>query len=117
MDNKQKRIILFIFGCIISRFGIAIIIKLFGNKYRRIISFLLLLPAIGFTYIYINGLRRTGAEVFGDRIWWNNIRPVHAILYFSAAILVYNNNKMAYLAIVLDTIIGLLAFINYHVTH
>ena len=26
-------------------------------------------------------LRKTGLEVFGDKIWWNNLRPIHGILY------------------------------------
>lgn len=32
-------------------------------------GYLLLLPAIGFFYIYLTGIRKTGLEVFGGTIY------------------------------------------------
>jgi len=114
MNNVHKRIILFLLGCIGTRAGLTYFVKNNYEKYREILVFLLLIPAIGFTYIYANDLRKTGREVFGDKIWWNNLRPFHALMYFSSAVLVYNKNKKAYLPLALDTSVGLISFTYYH---
>lgn len=71
---------------------------------------LALLPAFGFFYLYFSGTRQTGAEVFGAKIWWNNLRPIHGTLY---ALFAYNaiiGNPNAYLYLLVDVILGLLAF-------
>ena len=31
--------------------------------------------------IELGDYRKTGKEVFGSKIWWNDLRPVHASLY------------------------------------
>jgi hypothetical protein len=41
----------------------------------RIWDFLAILPAIGFMYIYLTDSRKTGQEVFGQKIWWNHLQP------------------------------------------
>jgi hypothetical protein len=117
MDNKHKRLALFLIGCIGTRTALTYIVKHHNQKYQKLLVLVLLAPAIGFTYIYMNDLRKTGPEVFGDKIWWNNLRPFHALMYFSAAYLVYSKNKQAYFPIALDTIVGLLSFSYYHFVH
>jgi len=99
-----------------ARFGLAYIINQFGEQYSNLLSLLLVLPAIGFTYIYWNGLRKTGGEVFGEKIWWDHLRPFHALMYFLTAVLVYTKNKRAYLLIIADTLVGLCAFTRYHLS-
>ena len=101
MGSIHKRIILFLLGCMGTRAGLTYFVKNNYEKYREMLVFLLLIPAIGFTYIYANDLRKTGREVFGDKIWWNNLRPFHALMYFSSALLVFNKNKKADLFIYL----------------
>ena len=64
MDSVRKRIILFLLGCMGTRAGLTYFVKNNYEKYREILVFLLLIPAIGFTYIYANDLRKTGREVF-----------------------------------------------------
>tara|TARA_B100000902_G_C27215389_1_gene866665 strand:+ start:474 stop:821 length:348 start_codon:yes stop_codon:yes gene_type:complete len=115
MNNKSKRMILFLLGCMGARFGLTYLVKNHDKKYKSALLAVLLIPAIGFSYIYMNGLRKTGAEVFGDKIWWNDIRPFHSLMYFLTAYLVYIDNKKAYYPLALDTIVGLRAFIKYHI--
>ena len=98
-----------------ARFGLGYFVKIHPKGYTNIIAVFLLLLALGFISIYLTGIRQTGAEVFGDKIWWNNLRPLHALLYFLASALVFLKINTAHLVIYLDTIIGLLAFTWYHI--
>ncbi len=90
--------------------------------YRRpdllpMLGALALLPACGFSYIYLTGSRTTGAEVFGERIWWNNIRPVHAGFYFTFALLALHRDPRAWVVLLLDAMFGLAAFVHHHFVH
>ena len=114
MKHRYARIALFLIGCMGARFGLAYYIKTDESEYKEPIAALLFIIAIGFFHIYRNNLRQTGMEVFGDEIWWNNLRPVHAMMYLLAAGLVYINHKYAYLVILADTLIGLIFFTVYH---
>lgn len=114
MDNKLKRIILYLIGCMGARTTLTYIVKNHPDKYKNILTAMLLIPAFGFAYIYLNDLRKTGGEVFGDKIWWNNLRPLHSILYFITALLVFLKQKNAFYFLAIDTLIGLVAFALYH---
>jgi hypothetical protein len=111
MDNNLKRRILFLLGCIPTRLLFAYIINksiLDKNEtLQNIITILLLGISVGFALIYIFKLRETGPEVFGDKIWWNHLRPIHSIMYGLAAL----NYDKASLIIVIDTLIGLGAYL------
>ena len=81
MNEIKKRILLFLFGCIGVRSLFVIIAKYTDTKYLPYLGYLALLPALGFIYIFLSGTRKTGPETFGNKIWWNNLRPIHATLY------------------------------------
>jgi hypothetical protein len=114
MNNIQKRFLLFLIGCIGVRTLFVLIAKMSNTYYLQILGYLALLPAIGFVYIYLTGSRQVGAEVFGEKIWWNNLRPLHAVLYFLFAYNAINGNKMAYQYLMYDVVIGLTAFVAFH---
>ena len=65
-------------------------------------------------YIYLTGSRKTGAETQGAKIWWNDLRSIHSLLYFIFAYLAINGNKNAFKALLIDVIIGLFSFIVFH---
>lgn len=76
------------------------------------LGYIALLPAIGFLLIYLLDLRKQGAETFGQPIWWDYLRPVHALFYFLfayAAIVEKDVNAWKYLLV--DVIVGLSGFI------
>jgi hypothetical protein len=76
---------------------------------------LALIPALGFLIIYAGGYRKTGGEVFGDRIWWNELRPVHAVLYLVFAYMALTGIKEhAWKLLAIDATIGLVAFLYHH---
>ena len=114
LSTETKRIALFLIGCMGAR---SLLVYLAYQKSTRLyVALFAALVAIGFMYIYFTGSRKTGPEVFGDRIWWNDIRPVHATLYATAALMIWTNrySNDAWKVLLLDLVIGLLAFINKH---
>lgn len=114
MNTIQKRFLLFLGLCIPSRIIIALL-SIYDNKTIRTLLILFAsIIVIGWTYIYITKSRQRGGEVFGEKIWWNQLRPVHAFNYLLFIILSLRNNAYASVPLIIDPIIGLLAFINYH---
>ena len=114
MNNLQKRFLLFLFGCIGMRSLFVILAKNANEMYLKYMGYLALIPAIGFIYIYLTGSRQTGAEVFGGKIWWNNLRPLHALLYLLFAYNAILGIKIAWIYLLIDVIIGLMSFIIFH---
>jgi hypothetical protein len=114
MNDIQKRILLFLIGCIGLRSLFVVIAKYINVNYLKYLGYLALLPAIGFIYIYLTGSRKTGAETFGAKIWWNNLRPIHSLLYFIFAYNAIIGNRQAWIYLLVDVLIGLLSFLIYH---
>jgi hypothetical protein len=117
MNAMQKRFLLFLIGCIGIRSLFVYIAKIAPLNYLPYLGYLAILPTIGFIYIFLTGSRQTGAEVFGSKIWWNNLRPIHAVLYglFAYNAIMKNPNSWVYLLI--DVILGLFSFLTYHFIH
>jgi hypothetical protein len=113
MNQLQKRFLMFLIGCIGVRSLFVIIAKYSGN-YLKYLGYLALLPAIGFMYIYLSGIRNTGLGAFGEKIWWNHLRPVHSILYFLFAYNAIIGNKKAWIYLLADVLIALISFLIYH---
>jgi hypothetical protein len=114
MNNLKQRIVLFLIGCIGIRSLFVIIAKNINTNYLKYLGYLALLPAIGFMYIYLTGSRRTGPETFGEKIWWNNLRPIHSFLYFLFAYNAIIGNEQSWLYLLADVIIGLISFLTFH---
>ena len=114
MNNIQKRFLLFLIGCIGIRFFLVYIAKNISIDLLKYMGYILLLPAIGFIYIYLTGMRKTGPEVFGDKIWWNNLRPIHGLLYLLFAYNAIYGNKNAWIYLFIDVLLGLTSFLIYH---
>lgn len=114
MNNIQKRFLLFIFGCVLTRIIITFIVKNLKTNYLPIAGYIALIPAIGFLSICFLNLRKTGKEVFGEKIWWNDVRPIHGILYLIFAYLAINKNKNSWKILLIDVIFGFIMFLNHH---
>ena len=113
-QHTVKRFILFLGLCIPSRLFFVYIAKNSDKKNLKFLGYLALIPALGFSMIFLFNLRKKGLETFGEKIWWNNLRPLHATLYFLFAYLAIKNNKDAWKSLLIDTVIGLNAFFVYH---
>ena len=105
---------MFLIGCVGIRSLLVIIAKYINTKYLKYLGYLALVPATGFIYIYLTGSRKTGAEVFGEKIWWNNLRPIHSILYFLFAYNAINGNKNSWIYLLIDVLFGLISFLIHH---
>lgn len=96
----------FLIGCI----GTRLLLALLGSKYPDLIGNIVLIPAIGFLVIYFFNLRKTGIETGGKPIWWNHLRPVHAMMYLLFSAL--RNYSFAPAILVADVLIGLVAHLR-----
>ena len=114
MNYIQKRFLLFLIGCIGTRDLFVYVAKNTSAKYLPLLGYLALLPAIGFIYIYLTGSRKTGGEVFGEKIWWNDLRPIHSLLYFLFAYNAIIGNNKAWIYLLVDVIFGLISFLIFH---
>jgi hypothetical protein len=50
----------------------------------------------------------------GEKIWWNNLRPIHAILYILFAISAINKKSYSWIFLLIDVILGLTMFLYHH---
>ena len=114
MNHLQQRFLLFLIGCIGIRSLFVVIAKYINAKYLKYLGYVALIPAIGFMYIYLTGSRETGAEVFGEKIWWNDLRPIHSILYFLFAYNAIMGNKLSWIYLLVDVLFGLVSFLIHH---
>ena len=110
----QKRFLLFLIGCIGTRTLIVLIAKYIDVSYLPYIGYLAILVSIGLFFHFCAGTRKTGPEVMGDKIWWNDLRPVHGTLYLLFAYYSIQNNRDAWIFLLIDVIVGLISFIAYH---
>lgn len=114
---ETKRVLLFLFGCILTRVAFAYIAYRYQNTVvLQVMGVFALIIATGFLVIWIGGYRKTGAEVFGEKIWWNHLRPVHAILYLTFAVMAFTPafKRYAWVPLAVDVAIGLTAWILHH---
>ena len=56
----------------------------------------------------------TGSETFGEKIWWNDLRPVHAMLYFLFAYNAIIGNQQSWIYLLADVLLGLISFLIHH---
>lgn len=111
--NCLKASLLFLLVCIPVRLLLAYGVQ-YGVTNKWIAAAALLVPAIGFLTIYFKGLRQHPTETFGcnqGAVWWNDLRPVHGLLYATAAVLVLKESEFAHYPLYLDVLIGITAFV------
>ncbi len=111
MQNTDKRLLLFLVGCIGTRSLIAYLAKIASPEYLQIMGYLALLPVFGFFWIWATGARQTGAEVFGDKIWWNHLRPIHGTLYALFAFYAIKQMPCAWWFLLIDVVFGFASFV------
>jgi hypothetical protein len=114
MNNIQKRFLMFLIGCMGARTLLVILAKNIKKDYLPIMGYLALLLGCGFLFLYFTGYRDTGREVLGDKIWWNDLRPIHAILIISFSYLAINKSDKAWIVLLIDLLFGLTSFLLFH---
>lgn len=114
-ETLRVRFWLFLLGCIGSRSTFTAIAAYVPCSWLRVLGVLALLPVGGWFYLIFFGRRDTGLEVFGDRIWWVGLRPIHMLLWgFFAYLALGLCHPMAWVVLAVDTVLGLLSFLVHH---
>jgi hypothetical protein len=104
---------LFLFGCIGTRLLFTYLAMTY-LAYLPYMGYVAALISAGFLYIYFTGSRKTGIETGGKPIWWNNLRPLHALFYGLFAYGAINRISESWKLLFVDTMIGLFAFLRKH---
>tara|TARA_B100000073_G_scaffold335092_1_gene328344 strand:- start:343 stop:690 length:348 start_codon:yes stop_codon:yes gene_type:complete len=112
MKVVNKRILLFIFGCISARLLLIVITKNIPLKNLPYLSPLFLTMGLGFLYYFLS--KKDKGFTFDQKAWWQFLRPIHSILYIVTAYLAYSKNRKSYLVLTLDLFIGIVFFILHH---
>ena len=112
MNDFQKRFLMFIFGCIVVRSIIAYIAKVMNPEYLPYVAVIFLFGAIRFIYLFFTN--PTGPQFLGKDIWWNNIRPIHFVLYLAFAITAFMKLSYSWIFLALDVIVAFSSFIIFH---
>ena len=113
-ETIEKRFFAFLIGCIGTRLLLVFIAKYIDISLLPYLGYLSILPAVGFMYIYLTGSRKTGPEVSGEKIWWNNIRPIHSLLYFMFAYSAIMKKSYSWIFLLIDVVFGLVMFSLNH---
>ena len=112
MNTLQKRFLAFLLLCIPVRIAFVFIVKSSDKKYLPYLGYIGIIIGLGFMYNFIFTKKRGGT--FNQIVWWNDLRPVHAIFYLIFASLALSKNKEAYIPLLYDVIIGFISFISHH---
>lgn len=107
MNNK----LYFLLLCIPTRLLLAFSAYKLNEKYLPTLSVLFYAIGFSFLYLYITNSRLNAPEANGET-WWKNLRPIHGMMYITAGLYAMNKNRTSALIILIDTLIGLLAFLN-----
>lgn len=107
---NQKIIGLFAI-CMSVRIGLALFAKQMNVGLLKYAGYIALLLPIGTTYIFLTNARKSGIGAFGEKIWWANLRPIHALLYLAFAYYAIIGNKNAWLFLLADALFGLTCFL------
>ncbi len=115
LTNLEKRILYFLIGCIGVRLLFVYIAYNASLTLLKILGVFAIIIGLGFAIIYLFGLRKTGPETMGAKIWWNSLRPFHALTYITFGILALaGHSEVAWKILLLDVSVGLGAFIIHH---
>lgn len=110
----RKRFALFLLGCVPVRLALVYLVAA-ERVGLKMMAFFGGCIALGFATIFAGGLRRTGLETGGAPIWWNWLRPVHALLWGLFAYFAWiGRSSVAWKLLFVDICVGTISFFIYH---
>jgi hypothetical protein len=108
--KKKDNILLFFTICLCTRSALVFFIKSQKENNLPIFGYMGLIPVFGFLYNYFfHNKNKKG--FFGGKVWWNNLRIIHSLLYLLFSIFSINKNKYSWVPLLIDVIIGLISFV------
>jgi hypothetical protein len=112
MTEKQRKLA-FVLGCMQLRIIIALLPLYISSSSLPYYAVLLTCFGLSFLYLYFANLRLDAIEG-GGITWWANFRILHASLYICAAIYAFQRKRIAFIPLLIDTLIGLMLFLHNH---
>ena len=115
---KTKRFMLFFLGCIPMRLLFVYLIKQMPIHYLPYCGIIGIIIGLSFLWLYAFKNKTADSQLAwaGEPyIWWNKLRIIHGLLYISFGLVAIQKYRSCAVVILLvDVIIGLLAWINHH---
>jgi len=113
MEPTSKRFLMFLVGCMGTRYYLTYRAKA-SPQYLPLLGKAAIVAAIGISVIHFMGLRKTGPETMGEPIWWDKIRPVHAVLWAIFGYMAMKSHPDSWKVLFVDTTFGLIAWAMHH---
>jgi hypothetical protein len=114
MNPLYTRYALFLGGCIPTRLLLAYLAYKLPEPLLPFLGIIGAAIGTGLLFLYFTGLRKTGVETLGAPIWWRPYRWLHGILYLLFAYFMFTRQRIGWLVVFLDTVIGLALFLLHH---
>jgi hypothetical protein len=121
---SKERIATFLFGCILLRSVLVYLAYyLQENQHEYLLNLLIAVCfVIGLSMILIYfgyGIESADKQLQGWKdddsvLWWNHLRPLHGFLFILFAVLTFLGYKNTWVILLLDTLIGLSAWLMHH---
>jgi|UniRef100_A0A6C0IKQ6 hypothetical protein len=113
MLTKEQSIQYFLFGCIPMRILLTLLPLYLSTSLLFYYGLVLFTIASSFLYLYFSNSRLNAFEA-GGTTWWANFRLLHGLLYMGAAIYSLQGQSIAWLPLLLDTLLGVGLFLHKH---
>ena len=114
LHRLRIRFCLFLFGCIGSRLLFTLCSAYATGTALFALGIVACIPVIGWLFIMWVAPRNRGMETLYEPIWWQSLRPFHAILWGSFAYAAIMGIPSAWKILLLDTGLGLSSFLIHH---
>lgn len=111
--SLAKRSLVFFGACVSTRLLFAVVAAKVPLHWLPFLGALALVPAVGFMHVFLAKKNRRGA-VFKGPAWWDGLRPVHSLLYLAFAVLAMLRVREAWMLLVADVMIGVIAFTAHY---
>lgn len=109
--NTTQRILAYLFVCLPIR-SIPIITLFMTNKFNVPISILYLIMGVGFLH-RATTYTETQKGFTGGKVWWQNLRLLHGIVYLLVSYLIYQNKiDVVRCLLIVDLLVGFLGFLH-----
>jgi len=100
-NNKKYSIFfLFLFGCIGSRILFSLMVARGPVFIVKVLGILYAILGVGSIVIKVFGLRKDKGA-FQNKIWWDDLRYIHGILYITTSYLIWNQKRYAACGVIL----------------
>jgi len=118
LTEIQKRICMFLFFCIGLRLLFVYLAKNMSLMILQLMGIMAIIISIGFMYTALFKYKKGDLGVTGGKVWWNEMRVFHSIIYSLFAYLALTKNQnIAWKILLFDVLVGLGTFIIHYTSY